>query len=1304
MQSAEIENGHVIGVFAPSKYHLGTGVKSLPALVVGKMRLRKRRFEKLEARQLLTACINEILFDPLFGDDNTEQYVELRGTPSSSLAQGTYLVVVESEKGFNNSEGKIHGIFDLSGQAFGSNGFLVLLPMDSPFTPDPAANTLQSTEEAFGGLPGDIYQDSHPLSDRIDFQYASNTFFLIETDVAPQLGDDVDADSDGLIDPDGIVSDWTILDSISTMWGLNDGNGYGEIVFVDTGDFDPEVTVAAGTTVVEVDGTGYVGRIGNSVGSAATDWVGGTVRDYPNDEYFYRLNGDIHGRPVPVHLHGRELDSLGSVNFTGAAHVQLFNDLDRDDIWDADEPALPSGQMFADSNSNGQRDLIQTEIDADDFAINREVRNLTPGITLSTTLEDNIVVGFDITPVQHFGRPTGDHIFSHAGVGFFNDFRRLRMDFYRPAQSVSVRFIGATGGQVTFGRLEAFDKNGNSLQMIRTSALAGEGVQQLTINRSTDDIAYAVAFSDENFQDSSPFGKIDFISFQVPEAISTSDANGRATLNYLDPGEYTLTPLPQPGDSYSFDPIGLDITKYENFEFVIPVRENEAPVFVPADFEIEERSAPATLVGTVVANDDPAQNVTFAIIEGGENFTIEPLTGIVRVKAGAVLDFETQSSHVIRVRATDDAFAPLSSEADFTITLSDINEPPVIGNYTFEIAENPTAGTLLGVVQAIDPDAGFNGILGYRIVGTNLGSAVGIDGLTGELTVNNVLPYNFESRQEIIITVEAFDSGSPSLKDTSTVTIKLLDVNEPPRITTSNLSVGELLPGGGKVGTVQAQDVDAGQSHTFSWAEGFTSELFEIVPSTGDVLLANGASLSFADQPQHEIRVRVTDSGNPVLSHEATIVINVGDQNNPPEIAALDLNVDENEQAGTVLGTVSVSDPDIGQTYIFAIVDGTGKDLFAIGQSTGEITVATDANINFESGATLTLTVQVWDSGQPIATTQRTLEVVVNDLPESPVVSDAQFDLAENSAVGAVVGTVQFSDPDAGDEATIELLASDGSDNFVIDSLTGEITVAPDAVLDFETQAEYDLQVRVTDGVTPAVLGNVKVRLLDRNDAPQATTELEPLTALAGFPIDVTLPADLFSDPDAGQTLEWTLTTTSGLLPRWINFNPLTRRITGTPWNPQAGELSMVVVAVDNGLPAMHIELPWSWVIEENTAPWMNVNEPLDVNGNTQVQSIDALVIINYLNRVPDDRVPMDVEFRPAFMDVNGNNRVEPIDALQIINYLNRNPSGEGEAPVRSIEPANGWNANSSTTAEDELRRRRVGWEAALEEYLREVN
>ncbi|MEC8475004.1 MAG: dockerin type I domain-containing protein, partial [Planctomycetota bacterium] len=90
---------------------------------------------------------------------------------------------------------------------------------------------------------------------------------------------------------------------------------------------------------------------------------------------------------------------------------------------------------------------------------------------------------------------------------------------------------------------------------------------------------------------------------------------------------------------------------------------------------------------------------------------------------------------------------------------------------------------------------------------------------------------------------------------------------------------------------------------------------------------------------------------------------------------------------------------------------------------------------------------------------------------------------------------------------------------------------------------------------------------------------------------------------------------------------------------------------------------------------YQNPTQRADVNADGQVSAIDALLVINFLNRNLDD---VELEDNPAnsvpvgligtpppnYLDVNGDGRVSALDALNVINELrsNNNQNGEGEA------------------------------------------
>ena len=254
--------------------------------------------------------INEVLFNPP-GSDSPNEYIELRGTPDGIIAPGTYLVNIEGD---DNAPGDVNEFIDLSGMQIGSNGFLVLLESGTPYVPvvDPGANVVP-----------DAFSDQESVS---------NTFFLIESAVAPSTSDDIDGNDDGT--PDGAVfGGWTVLDGISILddddrdGGPSDFGefGYAAIVFAENVGAGSLLFTPAGATVVDTGdfAAGYVGRFGNSTGSAPANWVVGSVEGTaPN------LNL-IFAETFPVHLGLSPLDHIGSINaFTPpqTLHVSIADD------------------------------------------------------------------------------------------------------------------------------------------------------------------------------------------------------------------------------------------------------------------------------------------------------------------------------------------------------------------------------------------------------------------------------------------------------------------------------------------------------------------------------------------------------------------------------------------------------------------------------------------------------------------------------------------------------------------------------------------------------------------------------------------------------------------------------------------------------------------------------------------------------------------------------------------------------------------------------------------------------------------
>jgi VCBS repeat-containing protein len=231
------------------------------------------------------------------------------------------------------------------------------------------------------------------------------------------------------------------------------------------------------------------------------------------------------------------------------------------------------------------------------------------------------------------------------------------------------------------------------------------------------------------------------------------------------------------------------------------------------------------------------------------------------------------------------------------------------------------------------------------------------------------------------------------LNETGNIVLNLPDAppdNQPPAISNQSFSVNENSPAGMVVGTVAASDPDAGQTLSYAIIGGNGAGVFAIDSATGRITVADAAALDFESTTSFTLTVQVTDSGSPALAASATVTVNLNDVNESPSITSPAVfDVDENSAIGTLVGRVSASDPDAGQTLRYAIVAGNSGGAFAIDSISGDITVANTSALNYESTSSFSLTVEVRDDGVPVLPSTSTVMVNLNDVNDAPVLDNS---------------------------------------------------------------------------------------------------------------------------------------------------------------------------------------------------------------------------------------------------------------------------------------------------------------------------
>jgi uncharacterized delta-60 repeat protein len=451
-------------------------------------------------------------------------------------------------------------------------------------------------------------------------------------------------------------------------------------------------------------------------------------------------------------------------------------------------------------------------------------------------------------------------------------------------------------------------------------------------------------------------------------------------------GSYNLTIRATSSDA-SFSTQSFTITVGDIDEFDVgAVTDTNA-----SSNNVNENAAVGTTVG-IIATASDADATTNAITytltdDAGGRFAINSSTGVLTVANGLLLDRETAASHNIAVRATS-ADASFQTRT-FTINLIDQNDvaPVIAPNQQFSVSELATIGTVVGDVAATDAD-GVGALQNWTIVSGNSDNVFSLNATTGRLTISDVTRLSFESTNRYTLTLSVSDGSSTS--SLQTIEISILAENEAPVFTPSSaLNVHENAANGTVVGSVSATDVDSGDVLRYSILSSSPVQAFVVDAVSGEIRVSDSSQLNLEMVPSVTLNIQVTDAAG--LVDTQWVTINLSEINEAPtDIVMSGGLVTENAGAGTFVATFAGVDADAGESLVYSLIH-TGGPGGSVGQvtidsSTGQLTVAAGAALDFESAATLLVAVQITDS-QGFAFS-KSFTINITDINDAPMAYD----------------------------------------------------------------------------------------------------------------------------------------------------------------------------------------------------------------------------------------------------------------------------------------------------------------------------
>ncbi|NJR61169.1 MAG: hypothetical protein HC769_21470 [Cyanobacteria bacterium CRU_2_1] len=593
-----------------------------------------------------------------------------------------------------------------------------------------------------------------------------------------------------------------------------------------------------------------------------------------------------------------------------------------------------------------------------------------------------------------------------------------------------------------------------------------------------------------------------------------------------------------------------------------------------------------------------------------------------------VPNFESNPDYSIRVSTTDGEF---TIDRTITINVQDLEpgNPTNLSLSNRTVEENVALNTTIGTFTTTDPDDTTN--FTYSLIagfGDNAAFSIFNDTLILQPSPN------FEAKPTYTLQVATIDDDNFSL--VRSFSINVTNVNEPPtNINLSDNTVSEADPAGILVGTLSTVDPDQGDTHVYSLISG--------VGDNADFSI-NGNSLILLEQPDREtqptysIQISTTDANGTGFTFSRAFSITVDNVNEAPiDIGINRDTINEGSSANSTVGTLTTSDPDIGDRHVYSLVGTFGDNAaFSINPSTDELILIPSPN--FETKPSYSIRLSTTDLDGTGETIDRTLTIRVNDLAPGVPTDLSLSNLTVNENVPNLeVGSFTTTDPDDTTGFSYSLV-TDFGDNAAF-SINGDTLILTPAA-DFETQSSYTIRVVTQDNDGFTLPKDFTISVNNGNDAP-SDLSLSSLSIREGVAANSTVGSFTTTDPDTGDTHLYSLIGGFGDQAKFsISGNSLI--LTESPDLETQSSYVIRVRTTDNGTPSAFYE-------EEFTISVDNINEPptsLNLNNFTVDEGSPANSTVGTFTTSDPD--PGDT-FRYSLVGTSGDNAAFSIVNDQLI-------------------------------------------------------
>ena len=192
---------------------------------------------------------------------------------------------------------------------------------------------------------------------------------------------------------------------------------------------------------------------------------------------------------------------------------------------------------------------------------------------------------------------------------------------------------------------------------------------------------------------------------------------------------------------------------------------NSAPVFGTVGDKTVDELATLTFAASASDPDVPANALTFSLVHGPSNATIDPATGVF---SWTPTESEGPGTYPVTIHVADDAVPGLHAWETFHIVVAEVNNPPSAIALSGSTVKERVLGATVGVLSATDPDVGQT----HWFALADENSPCEIVGATLKMKADEYLDIAESSTIEVAIVVT--DSGTPAGRWTSVFSLGVI--------------------------------------------------------------------------------------------------------------------------------------------------------------------------------------------------------------------------------------------------------------------------------------------------------------------------------------------------------------------------------------------------------------------------------------------------------------------------------------------------------------------------------------------------